>query len=199
MKHHTVSLRAAAVLALAFTLLTLATTSSRAAVTNVAWYRLGEKDPGAASGQLVSSASVDLVAGHNLKRFGGPRYTNNVSPAAASQLGSSLAVLFNGVNQFYSNTVVSMARNNFGIEAWVLPGAAGAGSYLIAHNGNSAANGWGLSMEVTTFPFTTVSLGGEFGGGTRIGGISLRGLGRSVHVALVRANGVSTFCVNGVA
>src|SRR6266852_4819761 len=192
MKHHTLSLRAAAVLALAFTLLALAT-SSLAAVTNVAWYRLGEKDPGAASGQIVSSASVDLVAGHNLKRFGGPRYTNNVSPAAASQLGSSLAVLFNGVNQFYSNTVVSTARNNFGIEAWVHPDAAGAGSYLIAHNGNSAANGWGLSVEVTTFPLTSVSLAGEFGGGTRIGGSGLRTAGRWVHVALVRDNGVSTF------
>ncbi len=199
MKHYTHSLRAAAVLALAFTLLALATTFTHAAVTNVAWYRLGENDPGAGSGQIVSGASVDLVAGHNLRRFGSARYTNNVSPAAASRLGSSLAVQFNGVNQFYSNAVVSTARDNFGIEAWVQPTAAVAGSHLIAHNGNSAANGWGLSMEVSTFPLTSVSLGGEFGGGTRIGGVGLRGLGRGVHVALVRDNGVSTFYVNGVA
>src|SRR5213078_1953747 len=99
MKHYTQTFRAAAVLALAFTLLALAT-SSHAAVTNVAWYRLGEKDPGAVSGQIVSSASVDLIGPRPLRRFGTPRYTNNVSAVAAGQLGSSLAVSFNGVNQF---------------------------------------------------------------------------------------------------
>src|SRR5438552_18616270 len=118
MKHYTQTFRAAAVLALAFTLLAHAT-SSNAAVTNVAWYSLGEKDPGAASGQIVNSASVDLIGAHHLRRFGTPRYTNNVSTVAAGKIGSSLAVLFNGVNQFYSNAVVTTARDNFGIEAWV--------------------------------------------------------------------------------
>lgn len=144
-------------------------TCAHAAVTNVVWYRLGENDPGAASGQVVNTTTIDFVGGKDLRRFGSPRYTNAVLSAAEDQVGSSLAVLFNGVNQFYSNAVVTTARNNFGIEAWVDPTTA-PGTYIIAFNGS-----WGL---------------GTFGSGFTRG---------AAHVALVRDNGVATLYVNGTA
>src|SRR5437016_10484823 len=131
------------VLSLAFTVLGFVT-CTHAAVTNVAWYRLGENDPGAASGQIVNSTTMDLVGGNNLNRAGSPHYTNDFSPDAA-QIGSSLAVVFNGVNQLYrSSAVASSARDNFGIEAWGRTLTPSNGTYLITHNGNAAANGWGL-------------------------------------------------------
>ena len=171
-------------------------TSAHAAVTNVAWYRLGENDPGAVSGPVVNSATIDFVGGKNLRRFGSPRYTNAVSRAAADRLGSTLAVLFNGANQFYSNAVITTARNNFGIEAWVQPATATPGTYLIVHNGNTAANGWGFNLDVGTFG--TAAFSAEFGGGVTFGsGATVAS--RGAHVALVRDSGTSTFYVNGVA
>src|SRR6185436_5526992 len=92
-------------------------TCAHATVTNVAWYRLGDNDPGAASGQVVNSTTTDFVGVRNLNRFGSPVYTNSVASDAAN-LGSTLAVRFSGSGQFYSNAVVTTARDNFGIEVW---------------------------------------------------------------------------------
>lgn len=173
-------------------------TGARAAVTNVAWYRLGENDPGAVSGQIVNSTALDFAGVKNLRRVGSPRYTNDVSPDAA-QIGSKLGVLFNGINQLYStNAVISTAQNNFGIEAWVRTLSTANGVHVIAYNGNTAANGWGLGVVVTNHPVIGLQITyfAELNGGTRFGG------GRSVgnewvHVALVRDNGTSRFYLNG--
>jgi hypothetical protein len=183
---------------LAFALLALAT-GAHATVTNVAWYRLGENDPGAASGQVVKTTTTDFVGANDLRRFGSAHYTNDVS-RDAEQIGSSLAVLFNGA-QFYSNAVVTTARNNFGIEAWVRTLTTADGTYLIAHNGNAAANGWGLQAAVATVrPGTTlVTYSGELGGGIRVGSGGAHIANAWTHVALVRDNGTSTFYLNGVA
>src|SRR5437870_1687149 len=58
----------------AVAILTLAT-CAHASVTNVAWYRLGENDPGAASGHVVNSSTMDFVGTNHLKRFGSPLFT----------------------------------------------------------------------------------------------------------------------------
>src|SRR5438552_2225933 len=125
------------VLSLAFAVLGLPI-CAHATVTNVAWYRLGENDPGAASSQVVKTTTTDFVGAADLRRIGSPRYTNDVSPDAG-QIGSSLAVSFSGAGQFYSNAVVTAARNNFGIEAFVNTVTTSDGTYVIAQNGNS---GW---------------------------------------------------------
>src|SRR5262245_43225650 len=65
----------------------LASITAQASVTNVAWYRLGENDPGAASGVIVTN-TANLLGSNPLKPIGTPRYTNAVSPG----LGSSLAI-----------------------------------------------------------------------------------------------------------
>jgi hypothetical protein len=143
---------------------------AHATVTNVAWYRLGEKDSGATSGQTVRSTTVDLSGAHNLLRAGSPHYTNNVASAAA-HIGSSLAVLFSGTSFYTNNAAATTARNNFGIEAWVANLTGVDGTYFIAHNGNAAANGWGLALLVSHNPFLglEVEYVGEFGGGAVAG------------------------------
>src|SRR5882762_3978784 len=103
--------------------------TARAEVFPVAWYRLGEADPGGLSGMTVNTTSQDSVGSRHLARYGTPRYTNAVSTTAAFAVDSSLAVSFDGSAQYLSNSVVTMETDNFGIEAWVRPGAANAGTF----------------------------------------------------------------------
>src|SRR6186713_2914739 len=84
-------------------------TQLHAAVTNVVWYRLGENDSGAVSNSAVTNTTADLIGTNHLKQYGSPRYTNSVAAAAASRLGSSRSVNFNGTSQYLSNAVVSTA------------------------------------------------------------------------------------------
>ncbi len=164
--------------------------SAEAAVTNVAWYRLGENDPGAASGAAVTSPTTDLVVGKHLPQFGNPRYTNAVSTLASNRVGSSLAVQFNGTSQWLlTNALVSSAVNNFGIEAWVKPANVGPGGRAIAFNGNTGANGWGLYQFSNTYR-------GLLGGVAFVGNASATA-GTWTHLALVRNNGTNRFYRDG--
>jgi microcystin-dependent protein len=175
-----------------FVLLLTFLATSHAAVTNVAWYRLGENDPGAASGVVVTGSTTNLMGFQNLMAFGGPRYTNRFATAAASQVGSRLSVNFNGTSQYLSNAVISTVVNNFGVEAWVKPNATENGNRTIVYNGVPTANGWGFLQRGGTEYMG--SLGGmtAFGSGTA-------SAGTWTHLALVRDNGTTTFYVNGVA
>ena len=175
-----------------FVLLLTFLATSHAAVTNVAWYRLGENDPGAASGVIVTGSTTNLMGFQNLIPFGGPRYTNRFAIVAASQVGSRLSVNFNGTSQYLSNAVVSTAINNFCVEAWVKPNATENGNRTIVYNGIPTANGWGFIQRGGTEYMG--SLGGmtAFGSGTAAAGTW-------THLALVRDNGTTTFYVNGVA
>ncbi len=160
-----------------------------ATVTNVAWYRLGENDPGAANGLAVTN-TTDLMGFENLKQFGSPLYTNSVSTSASNNVGSSLAVQFNGTSQYLSNGVVSTAVDNFGIEAWAKPNTTNAGVYIIAYNG-FATGGWGLYQSGNTYSALL--------GGVTVLGAGSAATGTWAHVALVRDNGTSTLYVNSVA
>ena len=50
--------------------------TAHATVTNIAWYRLGENDPGAASGLAVTNTTIDAVGTKHLKQFGSPLCSN---------------------------------------------------------------------------------------------------------------------------
>src|SRR5262245_50809971 len=82
--------------------------SAHATVTNVAWYRLGENDPGAVEG-LVATNSVDVVSNRLLTLAGGPQYDANVASSAAVRVGTSLSVRFSsatwGTNALISTQV----------------------------------------------------------------------------------------------
>lgn len=177
------------VLLVLFSILNLQLTTVHATVTNVVWYRLGENDPGAANGQAATNAT-DLMGFENLKQFGSPLYTNAVSPGASNNIGSSLAMQFNGSSQYLSNGVVSTAVDNFGIEAWVKPDTTVNG-YYIAYNGNVSSNGWGIIQNSGLY-FCVFGGVGIFGNGTPTAGTW-------THLALIRANGVATLYVNGIA
>jgi hypothetical protein len=172
----------------------LGVTCAQATVTNVAWYRFGENDPGAIAGQVANPTSLDLVGGNPLTQFGSPVYSA-VSGQPTLADGSSLAVMFNGFSQFYTNGVLTAAQDNFGIEAWVMLRPGFSDTYVIVHNG-TFGTGWGLYVEGDIFGTTLCH--GEFGGGTIIGSSFLTP-GRWTHLALVRDSGTCTFYVNGQA
>ncbi len=178
---------------------TLLSTPTRGEVTNLAWYRLGDDDPGAASGQAVNTTTIDFLGGNSLRRIGAARYTNDVFPSA-ERIGSQVAVVFGGTG-FYTNAgAATAAQDNFGLEAWVKVLNTNNGVYVIAHNGNPGANGWGLGLQVTNPPLggPQLSFFGEFGGSAiRIGSTSGRAL--AAHLALVRDGGATRLYLNGTA
>jgi hypothetical protein len=111
--------------------------------------------------------------------------------ASPGPTGSSLACQFNGAGQYLSNAVFCTLTDNFGIEAWVMPYAANAGNGIIAYNGDTGLDGWGLLQSGGTFS-------GDLGGVTLVGSAPATPYVWT-HLALVRDNGTSTFYVNGVA
>jgi len=176
---------------LSFSAIVFSALASPAAVTNVVWYRLGERDAGAASGVIVTGSTTDLMGVRHLTPYGNPRYTNRFAAAAASQVGSSLSVNFNGTSQYLSNAVVSTATNNFGLEVWVKPNAIAAGNRTIVYNGDPLVSGWGLIQRGGTEYKASFGTMVAFGSGEAAAGVW-------AHLALVRDNGTTTFYVNGV-
>jgi hypothetical protein len=88
-----------------------------------------------------------------------------------------------------TNSVASTLTDNFGIECWVKPVSAG-GVQVIAYNGNTSLNGWGLIINGSTY---MALLGGQVQWGT-----STVVPNTWTHLALVRNNGTATFYVNGI-
>jgi hypothetical protein len=162
---------------------------ANATVTNVAWYRLGENDAGAASGGIVDAATIDLVGANHLKQYNNPRYTNVFSTASLA-VDSSLGIHFDGGSQYLSNSIVTVAVDNFGMETWVRMGAGPGNGYIVC-NGNPFTGGWSIVCSGNQYQAaygTSVSFGGGFASP-----------GVWTHLALVRQNGITTFYVNGVA
>ncbi len=150
---------------------------------------MGENDLGASTG-TISTNATDLIGFRNLKAFGNPVYINTISPAAGNHLGSVLSVRFNGTNQFFNNTLLASATDNFCIEAWVKPDTITGATRVIAYNGNTTNNGWGIVQDGTRY----------FG---LFGGVAAIGPGAATanswtHVALVRASGSAILYINGI-
>ena len=116
-----------------------------AAVTTVAYWRLGEIDPSPQDFSSLTNATLNNVAGgRSLVVHGGPLYRTAVSTNAGTAVGSAWCLYFNTNNANYgTNALVSTLTDNFGIELWVKSDTV-AGSACLAYNGNSGANGWGL-------------------------------------------------------
>jgi len=117
--------------------------TSYGAVNTVAWYKLGEGDPGALAGNTGNATTLDSSGnGFHLTRSGAPTY----SADTALRSGSSLSMEFDGVDDSYTRaTEVTNATVGVGIEAWVRADTASPTGYgLIAYNGNPGANGFGF-------------------------------------------------------
>ncbi len=163
-----------------------------AAINVVSYWRLGENDPGAASG-VTATTAVDSAGTKNLKFQGNARYTNDVATTAASHTGSSLSVNFTN-SAYATNTVVSTATDNFGIECWAKPTAFGGGQ-VIAYNGGTGGvgdGGWGIIIAANN------TYQGLFGGVAAFGSTPAT-LNTWTHLALVRASGTTTLFINGAA
>src|SRR5262249_8312655 len=155
-------------------------------VTNIAYYRFGENDPGAANG-MTNTVSTNLLGGVLTLRSNAV-YTSNVATAAAGAVGSTLGMQFTA-GRYGTNAIVSTLTNNFGIELWVKPDATNT-TQCLAYNGDSGGSGWGLYL-----------IGNQFRG--LVGGVAFVGSATATtnvwtHLALVRDNGTNRLYVNGV-
>ena len=151
------------------------------------YWRLGENDPGAANGGLITN-SVDLVGGGSLSRVGLPVYSTNVARAAANT-ATTLSAKFAASGQSLVGPALAGVTNNFGIELWVNP-ANVAGNQCLVYNGNTVSNGWGLYLAGGSYTL-------RIGGVSPPGGSSPATNNSWTHLALVTDTGVATLYVNG--
>lgn len=152
------------------------------AVTVLRHYRLGDDDPGAAHGTIVTN-SVDSVSGSILTITAGPvTYSSEV---AAGNTDSSLSFQYSGV-QSASAAAIAHLTNNFGMEAWIKPDLEGS---CVVYNGATGQNGFGFVQSGMMFE-AFFGLG-YFG--TTVGEVDTWS-----HLALVRDGGIATFYLNGI-
>src|ERR1700749_3940594 len=114
------SKRVASALALMAIVLSF-TPRANATITVIGDWRLGESDPCAAPG-LAATNPMDLTGLRNLMFQGVANYSSDVSFPADAHTGSYRSINFTN-NACATNTIISTATDNFGIEAWVKPTA----------------------------------------------------------------------------
>lgn len=119
-----------------------------AAITPLAYYRLGEADAGAISGNTGNATTIDSAGGNNLTRSGSPVYTAPVASSAFTSTGSTLGVSFgnpNTANVYRTTTPIATGGSNFGMEGWFKVSSL-AGNQVLAINGTGGANGYALMI-----------------------------------------------------
>jgi len=162
----------------------------RLPVAVLAYFRLGEDDPGAAAGKPVGEETVNHAGPWPLKKYGAPRYA-----AGAAAAGSTLAVNFTGADHecFFRHDLFQSPIDNFILEAWVRPNRIANYPTYVVCNGSSSitlADGYGLLLAedgwVVHVPWAeTERLGIPYT------------VGEWVHVALVRDRGSLQLWLNG--
>ncbi len=155
-----------------------------ATITVVSDWRLGESEPTAIAG-TPAVTTIDYIGSRNLTFQGAATYSSDVGFPAALRVGSILSVNFTN-NAYATNSIVSTAVDNFGIEGWVKPLSANDG--VLFYNGNTATSGWGIMIRSGVYT-------GLYGGVAYIIGSPVD-VGVWTHVALVRNNGSTTLYIN---
>lgn len=155
-------------------------------VTALAYYRLGEKDPGAVAGQPGTDPSLDSAGTNHLAVIGLPP----VYSAGTGIKGSTLCLAVDGSGGYGLGAPLVTNNDNWGIEAWVATDST-TDNHCIAYNGNSGGSGMGIYQ-----------LGDRFAG--LAGGVAVVGGAPAVpgawtHLAIVVTAGATTFYVNGQA
>jgi hypothetical protein len=170
---------------------------SRAAVTNVRLYHLGEADAGAVPLNPGNPTTFDSAGAFPATKVGLEFY-HGLSQAIGLGLvpGSTLSMRFTNVDSRYEAPAVTGLSDNFGIEAYVLPQNTLDSRFF--YNGGDGtplgvlADGYGLTVS-----------GGNYA--ARVGGVVTINTGVPVlpgvpvEMALVRAGGVFTVYVQDVA
>jgi hypothetical protein len=157
-------------------------------VSEAAYYRSGENDPGAADGHVGNATTVDIVSGLNLSSVAGfSTYSTNTGVR-----GSTLSLAVNGGGYNYPTPIITNAAN-WGLEAWVMTTTAdnSPGGSIVLNGDFTAGNGLGLFQLGRTW-------NGLISGIAWLPGPTIVP-NTWTHLAIVTSAGTTTFYVNGVA
>ncbi len=152
----------------------------------LAWFRLGEDDPGAIAGHLADEKTINHGQPRRLERLGSPEYVANTAVP-----GSSLAIRFAGRDECFFNRYIFMQpESNFILEAWACAKQIDLPPSIIAYKGNTAENGYGLLLQDGRWQY--------FFGGIAFAdsGVACEP-GKWTHLALVHENGRTQLWING--
>ena len=161
-----------------------AASSSHAAITVLASYRLGDADASPVPGTAVASTQPSVGA-TPLAAFGAPTYAIQVAPGGQPSIRS---IGFNGAADRLEGPVLTSVTDNFGIEAWVRSNGRTTDNAVIAYNGNTGNSGFGLFRIGGSFGFL-------YGGNVAAPVVPVST--QWTHLAVVRDGGVTRFFVNG--
>ncbi len=153
-------------------------------VTVLRHFKMGEADPGAVEGAVVTQ-TVDSASSNPLTLTGEPHYSTD-SP----QYYEKSTIDFSGANRWGSTPNPDLLTTNFGVETWVKPTSA-TGTKFILYSG-TAGSGWGIVQLAETGTFRAI-----FGGQTYFGEGEIK-VGVWTHLAFVVTGDTATFYVNGV-
>src|SRR5688500_6391441 len=158
-----------------------------AAVTPVAYYRLGEADPGAMPNGPASGTTVDSSGnGNNLTLgAGGPdEYTTGLVG------GSTLAVDFDANSATYTRPAFTGIIDNFGLEAYLRVDSVG--RVVPVLNGNGGTNGVGFFIGADASPTGMPAFQAFYGGQAFLPTNVNADAGDLAYLAVVRDAGQTT-------
>lgn len=150
----------------------------------VAYYRLGEQDPGAVADGVGANLTMDAEGDRDLTQIGNPP----IYLAATGVTGSTLCIAVDNGGYWLESAILT-ENDNWGVEAWVQSDTTEA-NRCIVYNGNSSNSGMGLYQIGDRYQ-------GLIGGVAFVGGAPIT-TGAWTHLALVASAGTTTFYVNGV-
>lgn len=163
-----------------------AATDLKPGYVNLAGYRMGEMDPGAANGNATNATTVGLFGPTLTKSGATPTYSN-----ATAGGGTSLGINFTGtLGEQYSAPVFSNITDNFRLEAWASSNSVTDNAVVVYNGDTGGGGGYGI------FRF-----GNQWA--VLYGGVVLQGFapvqtGVLTHLALERRDEITRFFVDGV-
>lgn len=174
---------------LVLTCLLLFIVPARATINVASYWRMGENDPGAFPGFIVTN-TVDIVGTNNVPFFGQALYSGDVSPQAFTETSSSLSADFSAAGYGIITNFVFPGVTGVGMEAWVKTGADVTNAQVILYNGDSGVNGWGIFLASSNFY-------GLLGAVTTVGPAPITP-NAWMHVAITCDQDGATLFVNGI-
>jgi hypothetical protein len=160
---------------------------SRLPIHVLAYFRLGEDDPGNQAGGPTAPTTINAKYPWHLTKHGSSSYVGDTHVP-----NSSLHIDFPGADgdYFYSDAFCWTPIDNFVLEAWVRANRIGETHMYVAYNGNSDRDGYGLLVWDRKWQYL-------LGDVSRVdSGIPCE-MGRWTHLALVCEAGKSQLWVNG--
>jgi hypothetical protein len=181
--------------------------AARAAVQPIAWYRLGDDDPGAAAGNVANNPTLDHTLNHlDLTRAGAPHYSADVpaNVAAAASADKLSMKLFNftgpldiaqpAPNYYMRGGAVTSTSAAYALETWVKSSPLGQGDpsgyTLVSYNGTPFSSGIGFFQHGKNY---VVRIGSSY---EKV--LAPASSNTWTHLAFVRQNASNDFYVNGV-